>query len=192
MKVAIIDCFDSFSYNLLQIVGSLGADPVVIQPDEPLAAVTAEEPDRIILSPGPGRPGDLDLPLAVLLGYAKKVPVLGVCLGHQAICSFFGGRIIHAPRPVHGEVSAISHDGCGIYRDMPNPLAAVRYHSLIIDSSTLPAELVITAYSLDDHLPMGIRHRSFPLEGVQFHPESFGTGIGTRLVAAFLKRSVAA
>lgn len=187
MKVAIIDCFDSFSYNLLQLVGSLGADPVVIQADRSISDVLVHKPDRIILSPGPGKPGDLALPLEILQTLSKTIPTLGVCLGHQAICTAFGGRIIHAPRPVHGEISPISHDGCGIYKDIPSPFSAVRYHSLIIDASTLPRDLEITAHSLDDNLPMGVRHRTYPIEGVQFHPESFLSGTGGSLIAAFLE-----
>ncbi|MCQ1537515.1 aminodeoxychorismate/anthranilate synthase component II [Methanocalculus taiwanensis] len=186
MRVVIVDCFDSFSYNLLQLVGSLGGDPVVIPADRPLMAVQKEEPDKIILSPGPGKPGDLALPMEVLDTLSRRVPTLGVCLGHQAICSFAGGQIIHAPRPVHGEVSEISHDGCGIYTGLQNPFPAVRYHSLVLDERTLPDDLLITAYSLDDHLPMGVRHRRFPIEGVQFHPESFLTSMGDRLIATFL------
>jgi anthranilate synthase component 2 len=187
MKVVIVDCFDSFSYNLVQLVGSLGGDPVVIPADRPLHAVIDQEPDRIILSPGPGKPGDLALPLQVLATLSKTVPTLGVCLGHQAICTASGGRIIHAPRPVHGEVSEIVHDGCGIYAGLKNPFPAVRYHSLIVDEHHLPEDLEITAHSLDDNLPMGIRHRRYPMEGVQFHPESFLTGSGDRLMATFLQ-----
>lgn len=186
MKVVIIDCFDSFSYNLVQLVGGLLADPVVIPADQPLHAVIEEEPDRIILSPGPGKPGDLALPLQVLATLSKTVPTLGVCLGHQAICTAAGGRIIHAPRPVHGEVSLIRHDGRGIYCDLKSPFSAVRYHSLVIDRLTLPPDLEITAYSLDDGLPMGIRHKRYPIEGVQFHPESFLTESGDLLLNAFL------
>ncbi|MDO8842259.1 aminodeoxychorismate/anthranilate synthase component II [Methanocalculus sp.] len=186
MKVAIIDCFDSFSYNLVQLVGGLGADPIVIPADQPLSAVAGEEPDRIILSPGPGKPGDLALPLQILATLSKTVPTLGVCLGHQAICTAAGGRIIHAPRPVHGEVSSILHDRRGIYRGLKSPFSAVRYHSLVIDRLTLPPDLEITAYSLDDGLPMGIRHKRYPIEGVQFHPESFLTESGDLLLDAFL------
>ncbi len=191
MKVVIVDCFDSFSYNLLQLVGSLGGDPVVILADCPLKAVEEEEPDRIILSPGPGKPGDMALPMEILATLSKTVPTLGVCLGHQAICAAAGGRIIHAPRPVHGEVSEISHEGSGIYSGLQNPFSAVRYHSLVLDEGSLPDDLLITAYSLDDHLPMGVRHRRFPIEGVQFHPESLLTEMGNRLIAAFLDGGIA-
>ncbi len=191
MKVVIVDCFDSFSYNLLQLVGSLGGDPVVIPADRPLAAVEKENPERIILSPGPGRPGDLALPMEVLATLSKTVPTLGVCLGHQAICSAAGGRIIHAPRPVHGEVSEISHVGSGIYSGLQNPFPAVRYHSLVLDHTRVPEDLLVTAYSLDDHLPMGVRHRRYPIEGVQFHPESFLTGMGDQLIATFLDGGIA-
>ena len=191
MKVVIVDCFDSFSYNLLQLVGSLGGDPVVIPADHSCDVVEKEEPDRIILSPGPGKPGDMALPMEVLATLSKTVPTLGVCLGHQAICSAAGGRIIHALRPVHGEVSEISHDGSGIYSGLQNPFPAVRYHSLVLDEGSLPDDLMITAYSLDDHLPMGVRHRRFPIEGVQFHPESLLTGMGNRLIAAFLDGGIA-
>ncbi len=191
MKVVIVDCFDSFSYNLLQLVGSLGGDPVVIPADRPLAAVEKENPERIILSPGPGRPGDLALPMEILATLSKTVPTLGVCLGHQAICSAAGGRIIHAPRPVHGEVSEISHDGFGIYSGLQNPFSAVRYHSLVLDHTRVPEDLLVTAYSLDDHLPMGVRHRRYPIEGVQFHPESFLTGMGDQLIATFLDGGIA-
>ncbi|WP_246496099.1 anthranilate synthase component II [Methanocalculus chunghsingensis] len=192
MKVVIIDCFDSFSYNLVQIIGGLGADPIVIPADHTLDEVIAADPDRIILSPGPGRPGDFPLLGGVLTTLSRDCPTLGVCLGHQAICTAEGGYIIHAPRPVHGEVAAISHDGAGIYTGLPNPFPAVRYHSLVVDRARIPDDLVITARSVGDDLPMGIRHRRYPIEGVQFHPESFLTRDGPGLMDSFLKEGVIA
>nr|WP_301287537.1 aminodeoxychorismate/anthranilate synthase component II [Methanocalculus alkaliphilus] len=192
MKVVIIDCFDSFSYNLVQIIGGLGAEPIVIPADQPLDRVTEADPDRIILSPGPGRPGDFPLLGEVLNTLSHNTPTLGVCLGHQAICTAEGGYIIHAPRPVHGEVTSIRHDGAGIYTGLPNPFPAVRYHSLVVDRTRLPDDLVITARSVGDDLPMGIRHRRYPIEGVQFHPESFLTRDGPGLVESFLKEGVVA
>jgi anthranilate synthase/aminodeoxychorismate synthase-like glutamine amidotransferase len=185
MKVAIIDCYDSFTYNLFQLVGRLGAEPVPVLSDESLERVRAMDPDRIILSPGPGTPDDSGICPEVIREYAGTVPILGVCLGHQTIVQTFGGTIHRMERPVHGKTSSIIHTGEGIFAGIPNPFTATRYHSLIVDRDTLPAEFEVTAWTDRDEL-MGIRHRELPIEGVQFHPESFLTAHGPHLLANFL------
>ena len=186
MRVLIIDCYDSFTYNLSQLVGSLGAVPEVIMNDSPPAVLERGAWDRIILSPGPGRPEDSGLCLAALATISRSIPTLGVCLGHQAICTAFGGKVIRGGRPVHGKTSPISHDGKGIFDGVPNPFTATRYHSLVVDREGLPPELLVTAKSQDDGCIMGVLHRRFPIEGVQFHPESILTGEGARIIGNFL------
>jgi anthranilate synthase/aminodeoxychorismate synthase-like glutamine amidotransferase len=186
MRVLVIDCYDSFTYNLTQLVGSLGAVPEVVLNDAPPGALERHLFDRIILSPGPGRPEESGLCLTALATLSREVPTLGVCLGHQAICTAFGGRVIRGGRPVHGKTSLISHDGKGIFRTIRNPFTATRYHSLVADRASLPPDLEVTAESLDDGCIMGVRHRNYPVEGVQFHPESILTGEGREIIANFL------
>ena len=186
MRVLIIDCYDSFTFNLSQLVGSLGAVPEVIVNDSPPGVLERNAWDRIILSPGPGRPEESGLCLNTLATLSRKIPTLGVCLGHQAICTAFGGRVVRGERPVHGKTSLVRHDGKGIYKGLRNPFPATRYHSLAADRETLPPGLAVTAESLDDGCIMGLRHLSYPIEGVQFHPESILTGEGRKIIANFL------
>ena len=186
MRVLIIDCYDSFTFNLSQLVGSLGAVPEVTLNDSPPEVLERDAWDRVILSPGPGRPEESGLCLTALSTLSREIPTLGVCLGHQAICTAFGGRVVRGERPVHGKTSSIQHDGKGIYEGIRNPFTATRYHSLVADRKSLPPDLEVTAESLDDGCVMGVRHRRFPIEGVQFHPESIMTGEGAKIIGNFL------
>lgn len=186
MKVLIIDCYDSFTFNLYQQVGNHGDEPLVVTCDTPLSQVNRINCDRIILSPGPGRPEDAGVCLEVLTTMSRDIPTLGVCLGHQAICLAFGGNVVRAGRVVHGKVSPIHHDGTGIFEGVGNPLFATRYHSLIADLDTIPSSLAITARSIDDGYIMGVRHRQYPIYGIQFHPESILTPEGDHIIGNFL------
>jgi anthranilate synthase/aminodeoxychorismate synthase-like glutamine amidotransferase len=186
MNVLVVDCYDSFTYNLVQQAGALGADPIVVRSDTPIARLQEMDCDRIILSPGPGRPEQAGVCIDLLRTMGRNIPTLGVCLGHQAICVAFGGKVVRAPRPMHGKVSHIRHDGSGIFSGVPNPFTATRYHSLIADPASLPPDLLIIAESLDDGHVMGVRHRSFPIVGIQFHPESILSPDGNRIIANFL------
>jgi anthranilate synthase/aminodeoxychorismate synthase-like glutamine amidotransferase len=186
MRVLIIDCYDSFTFNLSQLVGSMGAVPEVTMNDSPPEVLERDAWDRVILSPGPGRPEESGLCLTALATISRRIPTLGVCLGHQAICTAFGGRVVRGERPVHGKTSAISHDGKGIFTRVMNPFTATRYHSLVADRVGFPPELIVTAESLDDGCIMGVRHRRFPIEGVQFHPESIMTEEGAKIIGNFL------
>ena len=186
MKVLVIDCYDSFTYNLCQMIGRLGAEPVVVQNDASPDSICPEEIERVILSPGPGRPEESGLCLHALSTFSRDIPTLGVCLGHQAICQSFGGKIIRAQNLMHGMTSRISHDGAGIFSGIENPFTATRYHSLIVDKETLPDELAVTAVSCDDGYVMGVRHRDYPIEGIQFHPESILTEHGLHMMENFL------
>lgn len=181
-----IDNYDSFTYNLVQYFLELGQEVVVRRND----AITLEEiaelnPDYLVLSPGPCTPNEAGISLAAITAFAGKIPILGVCLGHQSIAQAFGGQIVRAGRLMHGKTSTISHDGKTIYRDLPNPFTATRYHSLIVDEETLPDCLEVTARSETGEL-MGLRHRQLPVEGVQFHPESILTTAGKQLLRNFL------
>jgi len=186
MKVLVIDCYDSFTHNLVQAVGNAGADPVVVKSDTHPRMIQGCDPDRILLSPGPGHPENSGLCLEVLRTLSHAVPTLGVCLGHQAICVASGGRVRRGDHLVHGKTSLVSHDGRGIYKGLDNPFLATRYHSLIVDPGSLPASLRVSALSLDDGYVMGIRHVEYPIEGVQFHPESILCEQGIRLIENFL------
>jgi anthranilate synthase component 2 len=184
--ILLIDNYDSFTYNLFHLVGSLGARLVVRRND----ALTVEQamamaPQGIILSPGPCDPDRAGICLALVKAAAGRVPLLGVCLGHQAIGQAFGGRIVRAPKPMHGKLSRINHGGEGLFRGLPSPFTATRYHSLIVERASLPAELAITAES-EDGLIMGLAHRQHPLFGVQFHPESIASEQGAALIGNFL------
>ena len=189
MKVLIVDCYDSFTFNLYQQVGKLGAEPLVLPCDTPLEVLGKTGCDRIILSPGPGTPEDAGVCLDVLKTLSRKVPTLGVCLGHQAICTVFGGEVVRAPHLMHGKTSAIQHDGKRIFDGVPTPFTATRYHSLVALEETLPDELEVTATSLDDGYVMGVRHRVHPIEGVQFHPESILSADGDHISKNFLNGS---
>ncbi len=182
----VIDNYDSFTYNLVQYLGELGADVRVIRNDEiTVDEIENIEPERILISPGPGTPDSAGISLAVIERFADKLPILGVCLGHQAIGQFFGGRIVRAPVPVHGKPVRIDHDGKTIFSDLPNRFSAGRYHSLIVDRDSMPDCLEIAAIS-PDGLVMGLRHRTKKIEGVQFHPESILTEHGKKLLQNFM------
>lgn len=190
-RVLVIDNYDSFTYNLVQYLGELGVEPIVVRND----AITIDEaralsPDGVLLSPGPGRPEDAGMLCAAITAFAGVVPVLGVCLGHQAIGQVYGGNVVGAPHLVHGKTSPISHNNEGVFTGLPNPLAATRYHSLIIERETLPEVLNITA-TTDDGMIMGVRHKSLDVEGVQFHPESILTTCGHDLLRNFVARCTA-
>jgi len=186
MRVLIIDNYDSFTYNLAQEIGALGAEVLVYRNDAiDVEGVLALRPDRVVISPGPGTPADAGVSEEVIRRVGPRVPVLGVCLGHQALGTAFGGRVIPASELMHGKTSLVYHDGEGIYRDLPNPFRAARYHSLVLDEMSLPPILKVEARTEDGTI-MGVRHRYFPIIGVQFHPESIMTGVGRRLLAAFL------
>jgi anthranilate synthase/aminodeoxychorismate synthase-like glutamine amidotransferase len=186
--VLVIDNYDSFVYNLVQYLGELGADPVVHRHDAlTLDEVERLDPDGILISPGPGRPEDAGLSNDLILRWGDRRPVFGVCLGLQCIGQVFGGRVVRAPEVVHGKTSLIHHHGVGVFEGLPEPLEATRYHSLIVERSSVPSDLEITAET-DDGLVMGLRHRRLRIEGVQFHPESILTVAGHDLVANFLRR----
>ncbi len=187
MNVLIIDCYDSFTYNLAQQVGKLGANPVILKNDSPEEALSVDEYERIILSPGPGRPEYSGLALTALDTLGREIPTLGVCLGHQAICHYYGAKVQRAPHLMHGKTSEITHDGEGIFRNVPEPFKATRYHSLIAVPETIPKELIISATSLDDGYIMSVRHKTYPVTGVQFHPESFLTSAGDSMIKNFVR-----
>jgi len=187
VKVLIVDCYDSFTFNLYQQVGKFGGNPVVLPCDAPLGLLKKTGCDRIILSPGPGTPQDSGVCPEVLETMSRTIPTLGVCLGHQAICTTFGGEVVRAGHLMHGKTSGIQHDGQGIFKGMPIPFTATRYHSLIAEKESLPVDLKVSATSLDDHYVMGVRHTRYPIEGVQFHPESILSQEGDRIVWNFLQ-----
>ena len=186
-RVLVIDNYDSFTFNLVQYLAELGADTVVLRNDALSSAeVLAGEPAAIVLSPGPGRPEDAGICVDLVRDAARaSVPLLGVCLGHQAIGLALGGRIVNAARIMHGKLSDIEHAGTGLFAGLPNPLRATRYHSLVVERDSLPAPLVLTAWTADGTV-MGVRHRHQPVHGVQFHPESIGTPHGRALLSNML------
>jgi len=185
-RVVVIDNYDSFVYNLVQYLGELGATPLVHRHDElSVDDVVALEPDAVVISPGPGRPEDAGISNGVIEGLAGSTPLLGVCLGHQCIGQVFGGSVVRAPAIVHGKTSQVLHRGQGVLAGLPEPFEATRYHSLVVDRATLPADLEVTAET-DDGTIMAIRHRTFAVEGVQFHPESILTRAGKQLLGNFL------
>ena len=185
----VIDNYDSFTYNLVQYLGELGADIRVFRNDK----ITVDEIDRLnprklVISPGPCTPAEAGISVATIERFTGRIPILGVCLGHQSIGQAFGGRVIRAPRLLHGKVSDIHHDGRTLFRDLPSPFVATRYHSLIVERETLPECLDISAWTEDnDNVIMGLRHRDHPTEGVQFHPESILTEAGKQLLKNFLE-----
>jgi anthranilate synthase/aminodeoxychorismate synthase-like glutamine amidotransferase len=183
----VIDNYDSFTYNLVQYFGELGADPVVKRND----AITPEEveklrPERIVISPGPGTPADAGISMEVIRRMANTTPILGVCLGHQCIAEVHGGKVVRADRLMHGKTSPIRHEGSGVFAGLPNPFEATRYHSLMVEKSSVPACLRITADTAEGEI-MGLQHREFPLHGVQFHPESILSREGKDLLRNFLR-----
>jgi len=191
LKVLIIDNYDSFVYNLAQYTGKLGAEPIVHRTNEiTLSNVRKLKPDKIIISPGPGSPNDpkyFGISGEVLRQVSRETPTLGVCLGNQGIAWAFGGRVVPAKRLMHGKTSLIKHEQDGIFENVPNPLQATRYHSLVCDKKSLPKCLEITAESLDDHEIMGLRHREYPIYGIQFHPESILTPDGITIMRNFIE-----
>ncbi len=187
--VVVIDNYDSFVYNLVHYVGELGAPVTVFRNDAvTLTRLRQLNPSALILSPGPGRPSDAGICIDLIRSLAGRVPILGVCLGHQAIAEAFGGRVISYGQVVHGKTSAIRHDGRSIFHGLPDPFPATRYHSLIVQRQTLPSALAMTAWT-DDGIIMGIRHRTLFVEGVQFHPESILTRCGMRIMRNFLRKA---
>lgn len=187
-RILVLDNYDSFVFNLVQYLGELGAEPLVHRAD----ALTIEQieelsPDGVLISPGPGRPEDAGLSNAVITTFAGRVPVFGVCLGHQCIGQVYGGEVVRAPEIMHGKTSMITHTGTGVFMGLPSPFEATRYHSLVVERDSVPDVLEVTAWT-DDGLVMGLRHREFDVEGVQFHPESILTANGHSIVGNFLDR----
>jgi len=184
--ILLLDNYDSFTYNLAQYLGQLGCEVEVHRNDKiSLDEIARRRPERIVISPGPCTPAEAGISVELIEHFAGKMPILGVCLGHQAIGAAFAGRIIRAPKLFHGKTSEIRHDGKGVFRGLPNPFTATRYHSLIVERKSLPRELEISAET-SDGIIMGLRHRKFRLEGVQFHPESVLTAPGMQLLKNFL------
>jgi anthranilate synthase/aminodeoxychorismate synthase-like glutamine amidotransferase len=191
--VFVLDNYDSFTYNLVQYFGELGAEVEVRRNDQvTVSDVEAMEPERIVISPGPCTPQDAGISIGLIQHFAGKVPILGVCLGHQAIGAAFGGHVVRAPHLMHGKTSPVTHDNNGIFHGLPTPMTATRYHSLIVQEKDLPAELEVSAWTREkdgSRTIMGLRHRRHPVEGVQFHPESVLTEAGKHLIKNFLEIS---
>lgn len=193
LKVVMIDNYDSFTYNLVQYFGELGAEVIVVRNDEATVAdIEKMAPDRLVISPGPCTPKEAGISVEAILKFAGRLPILGVCLGHQSIGHAFGGKIIHAKSIMHGKTSPIYHRNLGVFKGLSNPFTATRYHSLVIDQATLPECLEVTAWTRDeagniDEI-MGVRHKQLDIEGVQFHPESILTEHGHDMLRNFLQR----
>ena len=186
--VFVLDNYDSFTYNLVQYIGELGGQVTVRRNDRvTLDEIAALAPTHIVISPGPGRPEDAGLTPDVVRHFGPRLPLLGVCLGHQAIGAVFGGRVVRAPAPMHGKTSIVEHDGKGVFAGLREPFVASRYHSLAVEEAGLPADLEITARAREDGVIMGLRHRTYPVHGVQFHPESILTAEGRRMLRNFLE-----
>ncbi len=186
--VLVIDNYDSFTYNLVQYLGELGATVAVRRNDETtLEEIKAAAPDRILISPGPGRPEGAGITLDVIREFGSQLPMLGVCLGHQAMGLAFGGSVVRAPLPMHGKISTVDHDGRGVFTGITASFQASRYHSLVVADDHWPEALEITARAKEDGLVMGLRHRTWPMHGVQFHPESILTNEGRRILRNFLE-----
>ncbi len=185
----LIDNYDSFTYNLAQYLGELGAD-VRVERNDALTVDDVERlgPERIVISPGPCTPNEAGISLDLIARVAGRIPILGVCLGHQAIGQAFGGKVVRAPRVMHGKTSPIEHDGSGLFRGIPSPMQATRYHSLVVEPASLPESLVVTARTAEGEI-MALRHKALPVWGVQFHPESILTVDGKKLLANFLEMS---
>jgi len=189
--IVLIDNYDSFTFNLFHYLGGLGADVVVHRNDKiSVAEVMAAAPEAIVLSPGPCTPNEAGICLDLIGKAAPTIPLLGVCLGHQAIGQAFGGKVVRAPVPVHGKLSEISHTNSGVFRGINGPFKATRYHSLVVERASMPAELIVNAET-DDHLVMGMMHESLPLHGVQFHPESIASEHGHLMLKNFLDLAAA-
>ena len=184
--ILMIDNYDSFTYNIVQEFGMLGADVQVVKNDATdVAGIAARRPEALVLSPGPGNPDAAGVTLAAIRAFAGKVPLLGICLGHQAVAQAFGGRIVGAKQLMHGKTSRLRHDGRGLFRGFPQGMTAMRYHSLAVERATLPACFEISAEAEDGEI-MGLRHRALPIETLQYHPESIGTPDGIRQLGNFL------
>jgi anthranilate synthase component II len=187
MRVLVIDNYDSFTFNLVQFLGELGADLVVRRNDQVTTeGIAALGPGRIVISPGPGHPADAGVIVDAVRSLGSRIPILGVCLGHQAIGLAFGGRVVRAPVPVHGKTSPIEHDGLGVFKGLASPFEAARYHSLVVSGDQWPSALIPCART-PDGLVMGLRHREWPVHGLQFHPESILTGPGRLILRNFLE-----
>ena len=185
--VLVLDNYDSFTYNLVQYLGELGAELSVRRNDEvTVDAIVAARPAHIVISPGPERPEDAGVTIDLIRRLGETTPILGVCLGHQAIGAAFGGSVVRASVPMHGKTSTIEHDGRGVFRGLTEPFLASRYHSLIVADAGLPGDLEVTARTREEGIIMGLRHRAWPVHGVQFHPESILTGEGRRILRNFL------
>ena len=185
--ILVIDNYDSFTYNLVQYLGELGTTPLVRRNDEiTLDEIAAMAPKQIVISPGPGRPEQAGITVDVIRRFGPSTPILGVCLGHQAIGMAFGGAVVRAAAPMHGKTSAISHDGRGVFAGIASPFSVARYHSLVVQREGMPAELEVAAQTDDDGTVMALRHTSYPIHGVQFHPESIMTREGLHLLRNFL------
>ena len=185
-RIVMIDNYDSFTYNLVQYLGEMGQELVVIRNDQATVKELADlKPDRIVISPGPGSPKDAGISCETIRAFAGKVPLLGVCLGHQCIGEVYGGEVVRNYRLMHGKTSMIRHHGAGVFKDLPNPFEATRYHSLVVKRETFPAELTVTAET-KEHEIMGLAHKRLPIYGVQFHPESILTTAGKQLLKNFL------
>ena len=185
--ILMIDNYDSFTYNLVQYLGILGADVEVRRNDQvSLEEIEAMAPERLVISPGPGVPQSAGIIVPIIQRFYRQVPILGVCLGHQAVAVSFGGRVIRAARLMHGKVSEIYHDSRGVFRNVPDPFTATRYHSLAVDGKSLPASLEVSANAEDGEI-MGLRHRDYPVHGIQFHPESILTQEGMHILENFLR-----
>ena len=191
-KILIFDNYDSFTYNLVQYLGELGANVVVRRNDQvTVDEVEALQPERIVISPGPCTPHEAGISMDLFRHFTGKLPILGVCLGHQALGAAFGGKVVRAPHLMHGKTSQVTHDGKTVFKDLKSPFTATRYHSLIVEEKGLPQDLEISAWTTESdgsRTIMGLRHKKYPVEGVQFHPESVLTSEGKRLVANFLKQ----
>jgi anthranilate synthase/aminodeoxychorismate synthase-like glutamine amidotransferase len=190
--VLVIDNYDSFTYNLVQYLGELGAGVEVMRNDAvTLDDVAASKPDRIVISPGPGRPEEAGITMDLIRRFGQQTPILGVCLGHQAIGAVFGGSVVRAQAPMHGKTSTIEHDGRGVFLGISGPFVASRYHSLVVADEGLPLDLIVSARTREDRTIMGLRHRSWPVHGVQFHPESILTAEGRQILRNFLEDRLA-
>ena len=187
--ILVIDNYDSFTYNLVQYLGELGSEVRVVRNDAAsIESISALQPARIVISPGPGRPEHAGITMDVIRQLGSSIPILGVCLGHQAIGAVFGGAVVRASTPRHGKTSTIEHDGRGVFAGIDGPFVASRYHSLVVSDDGLPDVLEVTARTREDRTIMGLRHRERPIHGVQFHPESILTGEGMRLLRNFLDK----
>lgn len=189
MKILMIDNYDSFTYNLVQLIGKFTSDIIVVRNDKiELNEIIDMQPVKIVISPGPGKPEDSNISLKIIQELGNFIPVLGVCLGHQGIGISFGGRVVNAPELMHGKISEIKHNNTGIYKNIPQNFEAARYHSLIIENDSLPDVLEITS-TTEDGIIMGVKHKEFPIEGIQFHPESILTKVGSDLMKNWIDQN---